>query len=221
MVRVDPVVDDRDLDPLAGVLEERAPDGRRADLAGAVVEQRTVAGARPDADRPRDPPEVVEPVRRHRDGESGEHDPVAPVDLGTRDPLEQRPRERGLCTVDPVESRACPDIAWREPRTGERRRGELDHDPHGDAAPGCGMPVRRRHGEQQEDGEGAANDDGDATDGPIMPRLVTGRMGQAVHADVAELVDAHGSGPCGGNPVEVRFLSSALARLRKTRYHLL
>ena len=29
------------------------------------------------------------------------------------------------------------------------------------------------------------------------------------HADVAELVDAHGSGPCGGNPVEVRFLSSA------------
>ena len=28
-------------------------------------------------------------------------------------------------------------------------------------------------------------------------------------ADVAELVDAHGSGPCGGNPVEVRVLSSA------------
>jgi hypothetical protein len=29
-------------------------------------------------------------------------------------------------------------------------------------------------------------------------------------ADVAELVDAHGSGPCGGNPVEVQVLSSAL-----------
>ena len=28
-------------------------------------------------------------------------------------------------------------------------------------------------------------------------------------ADVAELVDAHGSGPCGGNSVEVRVLSSA------------
>src|SRR5206468_347492 len=28
-------------------------------------------------------------------------------------------------------------------------------------------------------------------------------------ADVAELVDAHGSGPCGGNFVEVRVLSSA------------
>ena len=30
-----------------------------------------------------------------------------------------------------------------------------------------------------------------------------------VRADVAELVDAHGSGPCGGNPVEVQVLSSA------------
>src|SRR5581483_9293665 len=30
-------------------------------------------------------------------------------------------------------------------------------------------------------------------------------------ADVAELVDAHGSGPCGGNPVEVQILSSALS----------
>src|SRR5437764_883200 len=28
-------------------------------------------------------------------------------------------------------------------------------------------------------------------------------------AKVAELVDAHGSGPCGGNPVEVQVLSSA------------
>lgn len=32
----------------------------------------------------------------------------------------------------------------------------------------------------------------------------------APQADVAELVDAHGSGPCRGNPVEVRVLSSAL-----------
>src|SRR5919201_4616135 len=30
-----------------------------------------------------------------------------------------------------------------------------------------------------------------------------------VRADVAELVDAHGSGPCGGDPVEVQVLSSA------------
>jgi hypothetical protein len=32
------------------------------------------------------------------------------------------------------------------------------------------------------------------------------------HADVAELVDAHGSGPCGGDSVEVRVLSSASTR---------
>src|SRR6266508_1402164 len=36
-----------------------------------------------------------------------------------------------------------------------------------------------------------------------------------VRADVAELVDAHGSGPCGGNPVEVQVLSSASKRLRR------
>ena len=33
---------------------------------------------------------------------------------------------------------------------------------------------------------------------------------QATPAAVAELVDAHGSGPCGGNPVEVQVLSAAL-----------
>jgi hypothetical protein len=39
----------------------------------------------------------------------------------------------------------------------------------------------------------------------------------ASHADVAELVDAHGSGPCRGNPVEVRVLSSALLRWLSVR----
>ena len=33
-------------------------------------------------------------------------------------------------------------------------------------------------------------------------------------ADVAELVDAHGSGPCGGDPVEVQVLSSASSQVR-------
>jgi hypothetical protein len=31
-------------------------------------------------------------------------------------------------------------------------------------------------------------------------------------ADVAELADAQASGACGGNPMEVRFLSSALKK---------
>src|SRR5829696_6236881 len=34
-------------------------------------------------------------------------------------------------------------------------------------------------------------------------------------AAVAELVDAHGSGPCGGNSVEVRLLSAASQRARR------
>src|SRR5207253_6854488 len=33
-----------------------------------------------------------------------------------------------------------------------------------------------------------------------------------LRADVAELVDAHGSGPCGGNPVEVQVLSRSEER---------
>src|SRR3954449_9761189 len=41
----------------------------------------------------------------------------------------------------------------------------------------------------------------------FRPEMV--RLHWAVRADVAELVDAHGSGPCGGNPVEVQVLSSA------------
>src|SRR5436190_22358752 len=45
----------------------------------------------------------------------------------------------------------------------------------------------------------------------FKPTMV--RRGPGLHcpglADVAELVDAHGSGPCGGNPVEVQVLSSA------------
>src|SRR5213080_2551304 len=39
--------------------------------------------------------------------------------------------------------------------------------------------------------------------------LHTFRATLPVRADVAELVDAHGSGPCGGDPVEVQVLSSA------------
>jgi hypothetical protein len=42
-------------------------------------------------------------------------------------------------------------------------------------------------------------------------------VGRATRADVAELVDAHGSGPCGGNPVEVRVLSSALDKEPATK----
>ena len=43
---------------------------------------------------------------------------------------------------------------------------------------------------------------------PVSPRLL---------AEVAKLVDAHGSGPCGGNPVEVQVLSSAPAFARLHR----
>jgi phosphoribosylcarboxyaminoimidazole (NCAIR) mutase len=53
--------------------------------------------------------------------------------------------------------------------------------------------------------------------------MLRGRRGRSrkspatmrVRADVAELVDAHGSGPCGGDPVEVQVLSSASSLLSR------
>jgi antitoxin YefM len=49
-----------------------------------------------------------------------------------------------------------------------------------------------------------------AADGARRLFSVASAISSHRRADVAELVDAHGSGPCRGNPVEVRVLSSAL-----------
>jgi hypothetical protein len=46
--------------------------------------------------------------------------------------------------------------------------------------------------------------------GPASPPARTRAGAVATWADVAELADAQGSGPCGLNPVEVRLLSSAI-----------
>src|SRR5262249_7568885 len=47
----------------------------------------------------------------------------------------------------------------------------------------------------------------------VRPAMLAGASNRAGYnaprADVAELVDAHGSGPCGLRPVEVQVLSSA------------
>lgn len=52
-----------------------------------------------------------------------------------------------------------------------------------------------------------------------LPAFLPGRGPLESHgrADVAELVDAHGSGPCGGNPVEVQVLSSVLSQRRRSQ----
>ncbi len=49
----------------------------------------------------------------------------------------------------------------------------------------------------------------EATRAPVRRSRPLVRYRRPLPADVAELVDAHGSGPCGGNSVEVRVLSSA------------
>jgi hypothetical protein len=43
----------------------------------------------------------------------------------------------------------------------------------------------------------------------IFPVIFSATKNRFIFAEVAELVDAHDSGSCGSNPVEVRVLSSA------------
>ena len=79
---------------------------------------------------------------------------------------------------------------------------------------GGGERLLRRPGERDRVRAGPC-DRGTRRDAPPLPRrAVTGRAREppaknSSRADVAELVDAHGSGPCGRNPVEVQVLSSA------------
>src|SRR5690242_815225 len=58
---------------------------------------------------------------------------------------------------------------------------------------------------------GKASSAAERTRRPLLKRKIVPVTGAtlSLRADVAELVDAHGSGPCGRKPVEVQVLSSA------------
>ena len=104
-------------------------------------------------------------------------------------------------------------------RSGKRRLGEGDDDLDelvGRARDGPRRgPARKEQSERAEKGreyEGEAAQGGHGTHdaaNPVPVGRTTWRLQSRPQADVAELVDAHGSGPCGSNPVEVRVLSSA------------
>ena len=223
MVGVDPVVDDPDLDPAAGIRELRPPQRRSADRGRAVVLQRAVAQAGIDADDSRRPCEPVELVPGHDDGEAGEHDAVPPADLGAGIACEDPPGDTLLLTPDGLEGRPRTCSGRRAPVALPRGRlhAELDDDLHAarwttDVVAGV-RQGRRRGGEdgEKEERYEAAKDPAMVAAGfePLFNRPFPGAQLDSLdyesRADVAELVDAHGSGPCGGDPVEVRFLSSA------------
>src|SRR5207302_1473372 len=77
----------------------------------------------------------------------------------------------------------------------------------------AGNPRQRRQvAPGHDDGQAGAGAKSVQTSRKSRPRLREPMLRAATmprRADVAELVDAHGSGPCGGDPVEVQVLSSA------------
>ena len=94
-----------------------------------------------------------------------------------------------------------------------RRRSPLD----GDENAVGGRPYARERGCRADQSRNPRHDaEPKATRGHAVLSLTRGRMSSrgarlqcALRADVAELVDAHGSGPCGRKLVEVQVLSSA------------
>src|ERR687888_1362761 len=66
---------------------------------------------------------------------------------------------------------------------------------------------------------GTASRAAERTRRPLLKRKIVPGTGAtlSLRADVAELVGAHGSGPCGRKPVEVQVLSSALFGTAATR----
>jgi hypothetical protein len=113
---VDPLVNDRDLDPLAGVLQAGPPERRRADLLRAAVELGAIADARVDAldaGERREPPELG---TRHDDRHPVRYEPVAPADLGVRDRALDPAREGGL--------RGDHRVRLKLPARGPARRSE-------------------------------------------------------------------------------------------------
>ena len=191
---VDPVVDHADLDPVPRGRERRAPDLRRADHLGAAVEVAVVADALlhlAHAGKRGDPGGRVS---RGDDRETVQHELVAPANASA---WNRRFDARGHRCLLPL------DLGSGVRPLGERpavqQRDELDRRTVGDRLPRRCRPRQRQR--QRGHGEGQKT--------PVHAKTAATL---SVRADVAELVDAHGSGPCGGNPVEVQVLSSASVR---------
>ena len=228
MPLVDPVVDHADLHAAAGRLELGPPDSRRADRRRGVVEGRVVAHRRVHADDAGQSGQLCEAVYRQDDGERIEHNPVSPAHACAREPLDAR-LETALRCVDHRE-RTGRAFEPGPANAAMRRRGGRELDDHLHRWGWSGGRSRERAGlrRARDDQKRERNEEEEQQQTANDPVMVSGRLPVEVchpcatsatlrqdHADVAELVDAHGSGPCGGNPVEVRFLSSAFALVQK------
>ena len=208
---VDALVDDPDLLALARGRERRAPERGGADQLGCAVERRVKGRRRPDFRDAGDARERGDLLRRDDDREAVQGHREPPADERARDRALDPVHDCALLAQHHLHVRdrgrraqvdaAAADRHGREcvvvpDRLGERRRVQRDDELDGPArgSGGRGSDERRSGTEKEEAPSQGANRTG-AT--------------MAVRADVAELVDAHGSGPCERKLVEVQVLSSA------------
>ena len=193
---VDAVVDHADLDPVARGRERGAPDLRRADHLRALVERAVVADALlhlAHAGNRGDPGRGVSRARRRRARSARAGSASGSARPGTVALMRAATLacSRSICGagVRPLGERLAVE-----------QRDELHRTAAGDRRP----PAPRTPDERQRE---RGHREGQKT--PVHAKTAATL---SVRADVAELVDAHGSGPCGGNPVEVQVLSSASLR---------
>ena len=211
MSLVDARVDDPDLDSLPGVARPGPQIAGRADLLhGAGVRLRRIARRTRTTSRT---PGSAFSLRRPRSGASTrvavDDEAVPPTDVRAGKPRGQLSRGMHAAARRAGSAPARPACAsgrrverhdhLRVRRAFERRR----------SATGS-TTQRDEHDCEAEHGEGVARlIDGLRRSGSRR-RLTRGaRLESDVRADVAELVDAHGSGPCARKGVEVQVLSSA------------
>ena len=202
--------------PLPAVRQVRAPDRGRADQRRGLVErlrrsaERVVAHGGID---PGDAGELREPGNlgaRQLDRERVQDDAVVPAHVRGREraldaalqgalgrgQAAEVANARGGAQVEPVGARGLRQHAAFGGRLRQRRRVERDHNLGSRRARGGRSGKRKRR--QPAEKNKTPFQEGNGTGATL-----------ACRADVAELVDAHGSGPCGRKPVEVQVLSSA------------
>jgi hypothetical protein len=142
MALIDPVVQDRDLEPSPRGRQVRAPEQRRLDGGWALRKRGTVGGDRVDARDAAYGPKPLDTGRGDDDGERVEDDAVVPTNMRAGDrtldaPLDgalsggelaQVARAEGSPQIEPLPLRRGSEHAAPGDRAAERRRLELDDD---------------------------------------------------------------------------------------------
>jgi hypothetical protein len=146
MPLVDAVVDDPDLDARAGARQLGGGKRAGADGCGVGACKEVIRRRCEDLRDAGEPRESRKLARRQDDRDAVRDEPVAPVDLGRRDPDAQRRLEASLLGVDAT-------LGARRAVHRERGRGQEHHDLASLADRRRGL-VRRRGADERRDADG-------------------------------------------------------------------